>query len=107
MGRSIREPAARGREARDWLFQWPIGLIVVLFTTFGSARQALLILGNVPFALVGGIVALWLSGEYLSVTAAVGFIALLGIAVLQRSGAGVALQSSAAWHRGEYRHGRA
>lgn len=60
-----------------------IGLIfVVLFTTFGSARQALLILGNVPFALVGGIVALWLSGEYLSVPAAVGFIALLGIAVL-------------------------
>lgn len=60
-----------------------IGLIfVVLFTTFGSARQALLILGNVPFALVGGIVALWLSGEYLSVPASVGFIALLGIAVL-------------------------
>nr|WP_298726790.1 CusA/CzcA family heavy metal efflux RND transporter [uncultured Steroidobacter sp.] len=60
-----------------------IGLIfVVLFTTFGSARQALLILGNVPFALVGGIVALWVSGEYLSVPASVGFIALLGIAVL-------------------------
>jgi cobalt-zinc-cadmium resistance protein CzcA len=60
-----------------------IGLIfVVLFTTFGSARQAVLILGNVPFALVGGIIALWLSGEYLSVPASVGFIALLGIAVL-------------------------
>jgi heavy metal efflux system protein len=60
-----------------------IGLIfVVLFTTFGSARQAVLILGNVPFALVGGIVALWISGEYLSVPASVGFIALLGIAVL-------------------------
>jgi cobalt-zinc-cadmium resistance protein CzcA len=60
-----------------------IGLIfVVLFMTFGSARQAVLILGNVPFALVGGIVALWLSGEYLSVPASVGFIALLGIAVL-------------------------
>jgi cobalt-zinc-cadmium resistance protein CzcA len=60
-----------------------IGLIfVVLFTTFGSARQAVLILGNIPFALVGGMVALWLSGEYLSVPASVGFIALLGIAVL-------------------------
>ena len=60
-----------------------LGLIfVVLFMTFGSARQALLILGNVPFALVGGIIALWLSGEYLSVPASVGFIALLGIAVL-------------------------
>lgn len=60
-----------------------LGLIfVVLFMTFGSARQALLILCNIPFALVGGIVALWLSGQYLSVPASVGFIALLGIAVL-------------------------
>ena len=60
-----------------------LGLIVlVLFMTFGSMRQALLILGNVPFALVGGIVALWMSGQYLSVPASVGFIALLGIAVL-------------------------
>ncbi len=60
-----------------------LGLIfLVLFMTFGSARQALLVLVNIPFALVGGIVALWLSGEYLSVPASVGFIALLGIAVL-------------------------
>lgn len=60
-----------------------LGLIfVVLFMTFGSARQALLILGNIPFALVGGILALWVSGQYLSVPASVGFIALLGIAVL-------------------------
>ena len=57
-------------------------IFVVLFMTFGSVRQSLLILGNVPFALVGGIVALWLSGEYMSVPASVGFIALLGIAVL-------------------------
>jgi cobalt-zinc-cadmium resistance protein CzcA len=57
-------------------------IFFVLFMTFGSARQALLILGNVPFAMVGGIVALWLSGQYLSVPASVGFIALLGIAVL-------------------------
>ena len=60
-----------------------LGLIFfVLFVTLGSVRQAVLILANVPFALVGGIVALWLSGEYLSVPASVGFIALLGIAVL-------------------------
>jgi len=60
-----------------------LGLIfVVLFMTFGSMRQAILILGNVPFAMVGGIAALWLSGQYLSVPASVGFIALLGIAVL-------------------------
>ncbi len=57
-------------------------IFLVLFSTFGSLRETGLILGNVPFALVGGIVALWLGGEYLSVPAAVGFIALLGIAVL-------------------------
>ncbi|MCC7247817.1 MAG: efflux RND transporter permease subunit [Lysobacter sp.] len=57
-------------------------IFFILFMTFGSARQALLILGNIPFALVGGILALWVSGQYLSVPASVGFIALLGIAVL-------------------------
>lgn len=57
-------------------------IFLVLFSTFGSIRQALLVLSNVPFALVGGIVALWVTGEYLSVPASVGFIALLGIAVL-------------------------
>ena len=60
-----------------------IGFIfLILFTTFGSVRQALLVLSNIPFALVGGIVGLWVTGEYLSVPASVGFIALLGIAVL-------------------------
>ncbi|MEZ5945715.1 MAG: efflux RND transporter permease subunit [Hyphomonas sp.] len=60
-----------------------LGLIfIVLFGTLRSLRQALLILFNIPFALVGGIIALSLSGEYLSVPASVGFIALLGIAVL-------------------------
>jgi cobalt-zinc-cadmium resistance protein CzcA len=60
-----------------------LGLIfVLLFSTFRSVRQALLILSNIPFALVGGILALWLTGEYLSVPASVGFIALLGITVL-------------------------
>lgn len=57
-------------------------IFLVLFMTFGSARQALLILANIPFALVGGVLALWLTGEYMSVPASVGFIALLGIAVL-------------------------
>jgi cobalt-zinc-cadmium resistance protein CzcA len=60
-----------------------IGLIfLLLFTTFGSVRQAILVLTNVPFSLVGGATSLWLSGEYLSVSASVGFISLLGIAVL-------------------------
>ena len=57
-------------------------IFIILFSTFGSIRQALLVLANVPFALVGGIVALWVTDEYLSVPASVGFIALLGIAVL-------------------------
>ena len=63
----------------------PIALALIfflLFSTFGSVRQALLVLSNVPFAMIGGIFALLLSGEYLSVPASVGFIALLGIAVL-------------------------
>ncbi|MCF6199065.1 MAG: efflux RND transporter permease subunit, partial [Hyphomicrobiaceae bacterium] len=60
-----------------------LGLIfAVLFVTLRSVRQSMLILSNVPFALVGGLIALWLSGEYLSVPASVGFIALLGMAVL-------------------------
>lgn len=57
-------------------------IFLLLFSTFGSFRQAALILSNVPFALVGGIFSLWITGEYLSVPASVGFIALLGIAVL-------------------------
>ncbi|WP_410473465.1 efflux RND transporter permease subunit [Guyparkeria sp. TX1] len=60
-----------------------VGLIfLLLFTTFGSIRQAILVLLNIPFALIGGVFGLWISGEYLSVPASVGFIALLGIAVL-------------------------
>jgi cobalt-zinc-cadmium resistance protein CzcA len=60
-----------------------LGLIfLVLFATLGSVRQSLLILANIPLALIGGVLLLWLSGEYLSVPASVGFIALLGIAVL-------------------------
>jgi cobalt-zinc-cadmium resistance protein CzcA len=63
----------------------PVGLaliFLILFSTFRSTPQAALVLGNIPLALVGGIVALWISGEYLSVPATVGFVALLGIAVL-------------------------
>ena len=63
----------------------PIALLLIfilLFSSFRSVRQALLVLSNIPFAMVGGIAGLWLTGEYLSVPASVGFIALLGIAVL-------------------------
>lgn len=57
-------------------------IFILLFSTFHSLRQSVLVLSNIPFAMVGGILSLWISGEYLSVPASVGFIALLGIAVL-------------------------
>jgi len=63
----------------------PIALLLIFFVllaTLRSMRASVLILVNIPFAMVGGIVSLWASGEYLSVPASVGFIALLGIAVL-------------------------
>jgi cobalt-zinc-cadmium resistance protein CzcA len=63
----------------------PISLLlifVLLFDAFGSFKQAALILINVPFALIGGFVALWLFSIPLSVSAAIGFIALSGQAVL-------------------------
>ena len=63
----------------------PVALALIfflLFSTFGSVRQALLVLSNIPFAMIGGVFGLLISGEYLSVPASVGFIALLGIAVL-------------------------
>jgi cobalt-zinc-cadmium resistance protein CzcA len=63
----------------------PIALALIfllLYLTFASVRQAALVFCNVPFATIGGIVALWASGEFLSVPASVGFIALIGIAVL-------------------------
>ncbi|MEQ1593396.1 MAG: CusA/CzcA family heavy metal efflux RND transporter [Thiobacillaceae bacterium] len=63
----------------------PVALLLVfalLFATFKNVRQAVLVLANIPFAMVGGVLALWVSGQYLSVPASVGFIALLGIAVL-------------------------
>ncbi|GKS56968.1 cytochrome-c peroxidase [Nitrospira sp.] len=57
-------------------------IFILLFTSFSSLQQALLIILNLPFALIGGIVALWVTGEYLSVPASVGFINLFGVAVL-------------------------
>ncbi|MEY3002189.1 MAG: hypothetical protein RLZZ428_564, partial [Pseudomonadota bacterium] len=57
-------------------------IFILLFVSFNSILQATLVLVNVPLALIGGFTGLYLSGEYLSVPASVGFIALLGIAVL-------------------------
>ena len=63
----------------------PLALLLIfllLYTTFGSARPALIIYLNIPMAAVGGVLALWLRGMPFSISAAVGFIALSGIAVL-------------------------
>lgn len=57
-------------------------IFVLLFNAFKSVKNALLILSNVPFAIIGGIVALYITGIHLSVSAAIGFIALFGQAVL-------------------------
>jgi len=60
-----------------------IGVIfLLLFDAFKSFRSSLLIIANIPFSLIGGILALWLTGTYLSVSAAIGFIALFGQSVL-------------------------
>jgi heavy metal efflux system protein len=56
-------------------------IFILLYNSFQSLKNSLLILLNIPLALVGGIVALWLSGQNLSVPASVGFIALFGIAL--------------------------
>ena len=73
------------RAAKRLMIVVPVALLLIgflLYVTFGDVRQAVLVMMNVPLALIGGIFALAASGEYLSVPASVGFIALLGIAVL-------------------------
>jgi cobalt-zinc-cadmium resistance protein CzcA len=57
-------------------------IFLLLFLTFGRIRQAALVILNVPFALVGGVAALWIRGLNLNLSASVGFIALFGVAVL-------------------------
>ena len=60
-----------------------IGLILLLlYVTFRSIRLALLVISNLPFALIGGVFSLYISGQYLSVPASVGFVVLFGVAVL-------------------------
>ena len=59
-----------------------LAIFFILFFTFKSIPLSLLILLNIPFAVTGGLISLFISGEYISVPASVGFIALFGIAVL-------------------------
>ncbi|ABK46758.1 heavy metal efflux pump, CzcA family [Shewanella sp. ANA-3] len=57
-------------------------IALLLYFSFGAVKQVLLIMANVPLALIGGIVALFVSGTYLSVPSSIGFITLFGVAVL-------------------------
>lgn len=87
-------------------------IFVLLYTTFSSARPALLIFLNVPIAATGGVLALYLRGMPFSISAGVGFIALFGVAVLnglvlvtyirQLRGEGMKV-ADAAFHAGEVR----
>ncbi len=81
------------RATRRLMIVLPASVLIIfglLFSSFNSVPQALLILLNVPFALVGGIAALWARGLTLNLSASVGFIALFGVAVLN----GIVLVSS-------------
>ncbi len=63
----------------------PISILIIfilLTFMFGSIKEALIVLLNVPFALIGGVMALWIRSMYLSVPATIGFVALFGVAVL-------------------------
>ena len=60
-----------------------IGIVfLLLYLTFHSFKQSLLVVGNIPFALVGGVAALWVRGMNLNLSASIGFIALFGVAML-------------------------
>jgi cobalt-zinc-cadmium resistance protein CzcA len=77
------ENLARARERLDVIIPITLGVIfVLLFVAFGAAFDAALVLVTVPFSLAGGLVALYLRGMSISVSAAVGFISLFGVAVM-------------------------
>jgi cobalt-zinc-cadmium resistance protein CzcA len=73
------------RATRSLVLIVPMVLLLIaglLYMSFGSVRHALLVMLNVPFALVGGIAALWARGLYLNLSASVGMIAVFGVAIL-------------------------
>lgn len=75
----------QARASANLLMVIPVALlliVILLFTTMGSLGLTSIVLTNIPFALSGGAISLWLSGEYMSVPASVGFIALMGVAIL-------------------------
>jgi cobalt-zinc-cadmium resistance protein CzcA len=77
------ENQQRAMERLGLIVPLTIGLIfILLYTAFNSVRHATLIIANVPFAIIGGIVGLFTTGQYLSVPSAIGFIAVFGVAML-------------------------
>ncbi len=81
------------RATRRLMLIVPVAIAVIfllLYLSFSSIKQALLIIANIPFAMVGGIAALWIRGMNLNLSATIGFIALFGVAMLN----GVVLVSS-------------
>ena len=82
LGRTVREPCGRPAKTRVVVPACFAMIFLLLLAAMGSARDALLVFSAVPLALTGGVFALWLRGMPFSISAAVGFIALSGIAVL-------------------------
>jgi cobalt-zinc-cadmium resistance protein CzcA len=81
------------RATRRLMLIVPVAIAVIfllLYLSFTSVKQALLIIANIPFALVGGVAALWIRGMNLNLSASIGFVALFGVAMLN----GVVLVSS-------------
>ena len=81
VGRAVREPAARIARLKVIIPLSVLAIFVLLFWAFRSMRQALLVILMVPFTLIGGLAGLAAAGLHLSVSAAVGFIAVAGISV--------------------------
>lgn len=77
------ENQQRAQQRLSFVLPVSLGLIaLLLYFAFGSVGQSMLILVNVPLAIIGGIFSLYISGQYLSVPSSVGFITLFGVAVL-------------------------
>lgn len=92
------------RAQKRLLLVVPVSLALIallLYFAFGSVGQAMLILVNVPLAVIGGVFSLWISGQYLSVPSSVGFITLFGVRVEWCGDGGKHQPSCQQWPRSE------